>query len=668
MTRKSYLLFFTVILISALGCSFVTNLAESLSPDSDPTPTKLPLKPVEAGLQNPDEPVAITGKIPYTSPFFINSISQPFILLEDQAGFVDRNREFNFPLEGQVMGPVIINPDETLTFHLSLPSVPQGTYVDVDNNGSEDTGVQVFAVAYWSNVWNGPFLEEREGLGWSTAYSSTIVDPDLNDEITAGTLIVWAPDENQAFPVGFGEDGLLFSSDDPTEPIPSGYTLVDLNKEPFVFYKEAQPELTLHEGAVQVTDLTDLEYEDAFNQLFEKVAVEYPFTQDKDIDWDELRDIYAPRAAQINTREQFYDLLRQFTFEIPDAHINVSIDPDYFYEQAGGSFGMVLVELSDGRIIVKEVIPDTPADKTGIVAGTEIIEWDDQPVSDAISEVDPYFGPFSTDHHRRLEQVNFLTRVPPGTEVSLKYSLPETSEIEQAMLMADIEYESLFKTIPDFNRDELALPVEAQILDESGIGYMQLTTFSDDYHLMAETWDRYLQGMIDEGIEKLIIDIRANGGGSTSMSSNFAGYFFDQEIPVYNRSYYSRESGKFEYTDEPSKIKPAPVQFEGEIALLVSPNCISACEGFAYMLKQDDRATIVGHYPTSGAFGDVGRGQFKLPDDLNMQFPTGRPESTDGELLIEGMGIIPDVIVPVTYESALGLVDAVLDAAIEELN
>jgi hypothetical protein len=36
---------------------------------------------------------------------------------------------------------------------LNLPAVPQGTLVDVDNDGEKDTGVQVFAIAYWSNTW-----------------------------------------------------------------------------------------------------------------------------------------------------------------------------------------------------------------------------------------------------------------------------------------------------------------------------------------------------------------------------------------------------------------------------------------------------------------------------------------------------------------------------------
>ena len=84
-------------------------------------------------------------------------------------------------------------------------------------------------------------------------------------------------------------------------------------------------------------------------------------------------------------------------------------------------------------------------------------------------------------------------------------------------------------------------------------------------------------------------------------------------------------------------------------------------------LSLDHRATIVGHAGTAGAYGSVGLGQYKLPGDLDLQFPTGRPETMDGQLLIEGTGVLPDVVVPVTYESALGLEDPVLLKAIELL-
>ena len=232
---------------------------------------------------------------------------------------------------------------------------------------------------------------------------------------------------------------------------------------------------------------------------------------------------------------------------------------------------------------------------------------------------------------------------------------------------AVVEYDSFFKTLAGFDQDKLSLPIESNVLDDSGLGYIQITTFSDDYNLMARLWERAVQTLIDEEIPGLIIDLRSNPGGSAGLTKNFAGYFFDHEIPLYQTLYFNENTGKFEPSGQPSKIEPAPLYYEGAIAVLVSPDCVSACEGFANALQQEGRAIIVGHYPTAGAFGEVGRGQYKFPEEITMQFPTGRPETPDGQLLIEGKGVIPDILVPITTESALGQVDALLEAAVQAL-
>jgi carboxyl-terminal processing protease len=214
----------------------------------------------------------------------------------------------------------------------------------------------------------------------------------------------------------------------------------------------------------------------------------------------------------------------------------------------------------------------------------------------------------------------------------------------------------------------LALPIEAKILDDSGLGYIKINTFSDDYNLMAQLWDRQIRELIDLDVPGIILDMRVNGGGNSGLARDFAGYFFDEEFEFMQRSYYNEMTGQFEYQDYISKIQPGPVYYGGPIAVLVSPYCVSACEGFCYIMTLRDDVTLVGHTPSAGAYGEVGRGQYDLPAALSMQFPTGRSETLDGDLVIEGTGVIPDIVVPVTEDSAMGVVDAVLEAAIEVLS
>jgi C-terminal processing protease CtpA/Prc len=668
--RKRLLTLILLIAVIAIACQTTSELPFS-EPDPTsttvPTPTLLSLNPIQPGDTQANEPVFIFGDVPYTSPFFLNAASEPFVMLEDQAGFIQRDREFQFPLESQMIGPVIIHEDLSLTFGLALPTIPQATFVDLDNNGEEDTGVQVFAVAYWSNTWGDPFLEERDGTGWSNAYASTITDPENDDEIIGGTLVVWSPDDEQAFPTGFGEDNLLFTEDDPTEKIPAGYSLVDLNQQPFRVYKENRPHMVLIEGDIAVNDFTDMSYVEAFDALFDKASREYPFTVEKSINWQALYDSFAPRIADARNGADFYRALRDFTYQIPDGHVSVSFNPDVFYEEQGGSFGLVLTELSDGRVIVTEVVPNTPGDEAGIEVGADILSWDGFPVIEALEKVVPYTGPHSTEHAKRIDQATFLPRVPPGTRVEISFSNPGDPSSQVVMLTAEVEYESLFRSLSSFNEDELALPIQGNVLDESGLGYIRISTFNDDYHLMASLWETNIQSLIDNEIPGLIIDLRSNSGGSSGLALDFAGYFFDEEFVLSKSAYYNDRTNAFEYTDYPARIKPAPLLYEGPIAVLISQECVSACEGFAYALSRDDRSIIIGSFPSAGAFGEVGRGQYELPEGLTMQFPTGRSETPNGELLIEGTGIIPSFTVPVTEQSALSVVDTVLQAAVDIL-
>ena len=157
MFHRRILILAPLVFAISIACSVFSGLTTSPTATLEPTPastaTLLPAIPIEPGAVNPNEPVLISGEIPYTSPFFVNSIKQPFVLLEDQAGFISRDREFYFPLAGQVIGPVEINDEETLTYQLALPSVPQGTLVDVDNDGEVNFMDLVLISIHYEEEW-----------------------------------------------------------------------------------------------------------------------------------------------------------------------------------------------------------------------------------------------------------------------------------------------------------------------------------------------------------------------------------------------------------------------------------------------------------------------------------------------------------------------------------
>ena len=77
-------------------------------------------------------PVVIKGEVNYTDPFFTLGVASPMVILEDQAGFVDRNERFVMPEASQTIGQLTSDFFESpFTYSLALPIEPQGTLRDV---------------------------------------------------------------------------------------------------------------------------------------------------------------------------------------------------------------------------------------------------------------------------------------------------------------------------------------------------------------------------------------------------------------------------------------------------------------------------------------------------------------------------------------------------------
>lgn len=632
------------------------------------TPTPLATSPVQPGSANPDEPVLITGSIELTNDLFRALATEPYVVLTDSAGYATRDEEREISPYSQVLGYVEPEGETNFAYQMMLPGVPQGTLVDVDNDGEADAGVQIYTLDFGWNIWGGPFLDDREAIGWGGGFFSSVLGDAENEyHWNGGTLIVWVPNDAQQFPTGFGDDGLLFTTDDPIGAIPPGYNFVDMNEDPFRVYKSAHAEITLEEGNTGVNDYSDMSYQEAFDTFFEKASREYPFTEQKNVDWDALYDEHAPRVADANTDEEFAIIIRDMLYSIPDGHIGGAglLIQDEFFPAWGGGYGLIIAELSDGRVLVTDVLPDTPAAEAGIEVGAELLEWDGQPMSAHLDQTPAnVIGPTSTPHAGRQMQLVFAVRGPVDISIDVTFqnrgdSAPQTERMD-ALLETDSLIQALF---PDTS--SLYLPVEGEVLP-SGVGYITISSFSDDTHLAMTLFDRYIKQMIDSEVPALVIDLRSNGGGTTSGYA-LAGYFIDEDVDIGRSSYYSEDTGAFEADPDLSTLEPADVQYEGPIAVLVSANCVSACEGFAYILSLNENVQVFGHTPTAGAYGEVARGQYELPGGIELQIPTGRFESPSGDLLIEGTGVIPDVIVPVTEASVLNGVDELLDAAVEAL-
>jgi C-terminal processing protease CtpA/Prc len=617
-----------------------------------------------------DQPVLLTGSFTYTNDIITEYYVEQAILLHDMYGFVKRDQRWELPVSSQVLGYLKLDADNKRgSFSLSLPARPLGQSVDLSRSGKP--GVQIFALAYAPNLTGGPFASEDDRTrGWPSYLASTRNDTENQDEVIGGKLVVWAPDAQQQFSTGFGPDGKLFTDDDPLGPIPAGYSVIDLDQRPFGILRHAEEQLTLHEPKdAAIKDFSDLPYSEAFKRMFDQVRMEYAF---KDIrgkapDWDALYAKLGPRVADAETKKDpqaFFDAVFEFTSAFHDGHVGVG-GGDFFIKEfrkrAGGGYGLAIRELDDGSVIATYITPDSPAADAGIKLGAQISAWGGKPIREALGAVDPLEGPFSTDFGRRYQQLRYLVRAPVGTSVSVTFRNPDAAS-KTATLKAASELQSYFASDLTRGRNPNALPVEYRLLD-SGVGYVKINSNNDDLNLIIRLFERALKTFEAENVPGVIIDLRLNFGGSPL---GLAAFLTDKPIPLGQGQYFSEETGKFEPDGTPDEVTPNEEQYRfKKLVLLVNQSCYSACEIEAYAFSQVPGVQIVGEYPTAGVYAEVARGQFKLPEGISLQVPTGRTVLPDGSLLLEGKGVAPNVRVPLTAENVLSEEDVVLQKAVE---
>ncbi|HSL30956.1 MAG TPA: S41 family peptidase [Anaerolineales bacterium] len=624
----------------------------------------------------------VTGEVTYTNAFFTMGVAQPLVILEDQSGFINRDRNYVFPVESQVLGQITSDFfSSPFTYSLALPEEPNATLHDVDHDGVRETGVMVFAVAYWSNTWGDPYLERRDlfGGGWSSAYASTRVtdDPAMYLEVVGGKFLVYAPDDAQQFPSDFGADEKLFTDDDPIMDLPPGWSVIDMDRSPFRIDRSGEPTIDLIEPeTAALDDFSRLSYTEAFDAMLEKFRTEYAFTELKQIDWEARAAEFRPRfeeADRSNDAHAYALALRDFIWSIPDTH--VGFDPsllagDYFNETDGG-LGFAMRETDDGTIIANYILPGGPADQTGMEWGAEILALDGRPTAEVVAENIPWESPFSNPEVERLQQLRYALRFPIDKEqVQVTFRNPGGSEQTAALEVVN-ERESLDFSSLYAGGSAAALPVEYDLLP-SGFGYLKINSFSDNDVLSIQVWERALQFFNENQIPGVIIDMRVNGGGSGWLANQMAAYFFDQEMVVGNTATYSKDTGEFYMDPDNEAIMIPPrseLQYDGPVAVLVGPGCISACEFFSYAMTINDRAEIVGQYATNGAGGSVE--QFLMPENIYTQITIGRAVGVEGEIHIEGTGVVPTIRVPVTVETLQRETngeDVILEAAEEALS
>jgi C-terminal processing protease CtpA/Prc len=660
--------FGVLFIVIAIGLSITACFATTMFDQNDQGDKKV----VEINYDSLEGgPVRVTGTMNYSNEFVTETYYvEHSVMMFDMTGFVLRDEKWDIPVESQILGYLELDAENnTGTYMLQLPRIPLGNYNDVDQSGTEDTGVQIYALGYEPNLSGGPFaVGDDAEKGWPSYLASVKTDTENQDEIIGGKLLIWAADDGESFPSGFGEDGLLFTEDDPVEAVSAGYTLIDLDQEPFAFSRDEELVMDLYEpDDVAIKDYSEMSYTEAFDTMVDVIRMDYAFNgiEGKQPDYDALYDEIYPRveAAEANNdADAFYLALQDFTLAFHDGHVGIDGGDRFLgliYEKIFYGYGLAARELDSGEVIVTSVTPGSAAERAGIALNDEILEIDGLPVSEAISNVVSVIGPYSTDFGERWDQLRFLFRADAeGEEIEVKYH-QFNGEIKTVTMTAEYELDSFYALSPYIFYNPVALPVEFSILD-SGIGYIRMNSNYDDLNLVMRLFERALISFEENEVTSIIIDMRENSGGA---NLGMAGFLTDEEIPMGQLEYYSEKTGQFEPEGNPGKITANENQYRFDnMVTLVGLTCYSACELEAYGFSQVPGMEVIGSFPTAGVEAEVARGEFLLPEDITVRVPTGRYTLPDGSIFLEGKGVQPTTRVPIDRQTIFEE-DPVLDFA-----
>ena len=202
------------------------------------------------------------------------------------------------------------------------------------------------------------------------------------------------------------------------------------------------------------------------------------------------------------------------------------------------------------RLVISEVMPDSPAERAGLRADDIIVELD--------GLVPAGVGCGLTD----------LRTFEPGTRVAVKV---ERDGREQ-----------------DFQIDAAAinLPVAAGRIVDGDIGYLRLDSFSK---FSDAAMNREFGALLESGAESLVLDLRGNPGGYLQAVVDIASLFLNDQAVVTQE--VSREevvlhrAEKHQGSPDPT-VLPMVVAVDGFSA--------SASELLTLALRDHGRATIVG--------------------------------------------------------------------------
>ena len=263
-------------------------------------------------------------------------------------------------------------------------------------------------------------------------------------------------------------------------------------------------------------------------------------------------------------------------------------------ERLSGTYQGIGVTVQKCKIIA--VTPNSPAEEAGLKVDDVIIKINDKD--------------FST--------------CDDGTNYLLAESIRENSNKTINVTVKRGEEERTVQV----NVKELLYPlITSQMIEDTKIGYIGFSIFSSN---ITEQFVTAFNELKEQGLEKLIIDLRGNTGGYLEGARGIASLFIEKGKELFT---LEGKDKKETFYDEDDASEQIP------IVILINGASASASEILTGSLKDSYGATLIG--TTSFGKGKVQQ-TYTLDDGSMAKYTTALWYRPNGEC-IDGVGIKPDI-------------------------
>jgi carboxyl-terminal processing protease len=372
-----------------------------------------------------------------------------------------------------------------------------------------------------------------------------------------------------------------------------------------------------------------------FERVWSIVRDTYVYEDYRGVDWEAVREEFAPRVATAETPEAFYGLMRELIERLGDDHSRFESPQEVAAQEAEfegdaryGGIGAQIRDVEEGGLVTS-LVPGGPAERAGIGRHDLIVAVNGIPFID--SEAFGPDGPIG------------MVRGEIGTPVRLTVRSGDGPPREVVVVREPIE-------LAAFNE------VRARMLPDGAAGLIEIPTFYvDELDVKVRA---AVEGLLAAGpLHGLIIDVRSNAGGYVHLMRNTIALFHDGGS-------IGSTSGRS--ISEEQEI-PAGATVAGlagvPIVVLVGPDTVSAAEMFAAGMQTLGRARVVG---TASAGNTENLYSYSFDDGSRLLLATVAYRLPDGAL-IEGRGVQPDSVVDVDWWRYPAEQDPQLLAALAEI-